>query len=57
MVDDDFDRCPDCGSIIFDLHIHRSVCEKKTPFDGGCPMCGERYSSYLAHLKECPANR
>jgi hypothetical protein len=47
--------CEDCGGRILNPSVHERVCNPEKTFNGECPMCGERYSSYFEHLDDCPA--
>lgn len=44
-------RCQECGVWVADLDWHD--CGEEEEFDGTCPMCGERYRSYLDHIQQC----
>ena len=44
-------ECPRCGDVVDVREDHDCDCE--LPFDGGCPMCGERFESYTTHLQRC----
>lgn len=56
-VFDDRPICEDCGDRILNAKVHEKVCNTSGAFDGECPMCGQGYDSYLAHLVDCPAER
>lgn len=54
------ERCPECGLQLAEYNIDRHLEEcpgaDSREFDGTCPICGERYESYTAHVlgAECP---
>jgi ribosomal protein S27AE len=49
------DRCPSCGKeVIIEEHVERCEASVFTGTDT-CPMCGEPFDSYLAHLARCRA--
>lgn len=48
-------ECPRCGEIVAVDGTHD--CDGDLEFDGSCPMCGERYDTYLEHLKDCDGGR
>lgn len=48
---DDEQVCPSCGRrYAFDAHVERCRASAFTGRDT-CPMCGEPYDDYLAHLR------
>ncbi|MFB6256301.1 MAG: hypothetical protein ABEH58_06175 [Haloplanus sp.] len=60
-------RCPECGGIVWDrydetedeaLKRHLKSCDGRDDEGfaaGECPMCGEEFGAYGAHLRRCPA--
>jgi len=43
--------CDRCGRKKL-TDAHDAICEGSA-FEGVCPMCGERYRSFLDHLEQC----
>jgi len=50
-------ECERCGGPVYDEEPHAKACGE-SPFDADtCPMCGESFERYLAHLEECDGGR